>query len=148
MRYFPLIRRNKKESLFDLLNWDTAAEDLFGYPLAFGTLASAKTPKVDILEKENSVVVKAELPGMNPEDIDISVDGNFLTVTGEKKKESEKKEDDFYRLESSYGRFQRTVELPSEVSEEGAKAKYSKGILEVALQKTEPKKKKKIKIEG
>ncbi len=87
-----------------------------------------------------------ELPGIEKEDIEVNISGNLLTVKGEKKKEGEIKEENYYRLERPYGSFSRTVELPKEVQIEQARASFKNGVLEIRLPKTEEAKKKEIKV--
>jgi HSP20 family protein len=99
-----------------------------------------------MFDRENEVVVRAEVPGMSKEDIDISVLGNTLTISGERKSEEEVKEDDYYYCESSYGRFQRDISLPQGVKAEDIKASYKDGVLEVILPKKEEAKPKKIEV--
>jgi HSP20 family protein len=103
-------------------------------------------PAVDMFERDNEVVVRAEIPDMSKEDIDISVLGNTLTIQGERKAEEEVKEDDYYCREHSYGKFQRDITLPQGVDAENIKASYKNGILEVVLPKTEEAKPKKIEV--
>jgi len=103
-------------------------------------------PSVDVVETDDTVVVKAELPGMEPKDVDISVSGDKLTIKGERKAEKEEKGKTFYRMERCYGSFCRTVELPVSVEADKAKADYKNGVLEITLPKTEQVKAKKIPI--
>ena len=103
-------------------------------------------PSVDVVETDDTVVVKAELPGMEPKDVDISVSGDKLTIKGERKAEKEEKGKTFYRMERCYGSFCRTVELPASVEADKAKADYKNGVLEITLPKTEQVKAKKIPI--
>ena len=112
-------------------------------PLRFVTIASLS----DMSRIEaDKFVVKAELPGMKEEDIDVSVIGDTLTVKGEKKTESEVKEEDYYRCERSYGSFYRSVPLPSTVDASKIKADFEDGVLEVTLPKTAEVKPKKIAV--
>jgi HSP20 family protein len=101
-------------------------------------------PTLDMYEEKNEVVVKAELPGMAKEDIDIRLSDSTLTLKGEKKKEEEVKEKDYYRCEREYGSFLRTVKLPAEVKADGAKATFKDGVLEVRLPKSDEAKKKEV----
>ena len=101
-----------------------------------GTDGEATVPKLDIFEKEDKFVIKAELPGMKGEDIDISVTGDMLTIRGEKKTESEVKEEDYYRRETSYGSFARSIRLPSSVNIDKITASSEDGILEIDLPKS------------
>lgn len=104
------------------------------------------SPAVDVIETNDTVTVKAELPGLEPKDVDISVSNDTLTIKGEKKEEKEEKGKTFYRAERSYGSFCRTVNLPTSVEAENAKADYKNGILEITLPKSEKVKAKKIPI--
>ena len=103
-------------------------------------------PALDVFEKEDKFVVKAEIPGMKMEDIDVSVVGDTLTIKGEKTSESEVKEDDYYCCERSYGKFHRSIALPSSVDATKIDADYEDGILEVSLPKAPEVKPKKITI--
>jgi HSP20 family protein len=103
-------------------------------------------PFLDVAETKNELVVKAEVPGMEPKDIDISLSDGVLTIKGEKKQEKEEKEADYHLVERSYGAFTRSVRLPKEVQGEKISASYKDGILKVTLPKSEEAKKKEIKI--
>ena len=99
-------------------------------------------PAVDVYDETDAVVVKADLPGMAKDDIDVSLSGSTLTIKGEKKKEEEVKDEDYYRWERSYGAFARTIDLPAEVKTDEVTATFKEGVLEVRLPKTEEAKKK------
>jgi HSP20 family protein len=103
-------------------------------------------PAVDVLEKDDKFVVKAELPGMKEEDISVSVVGDTLTIKGEKKTETEVKEEDYYRCERAYGSFYRSIPLPSTVDAGKIEASYQDGVLEVTLPKAAEVKPKKIAV--
>jgi HSP20 family protein len=103
-------------------------------------------PAVEVFEKEGKFVVKAELPGIKEEDMDISVVDNTLTIKGEKKTESEVKEEDYYCCECSYGSFSRSIALPSNVDAKKIAASYEDGILEISLPKASEVKPKKISV--
>lgn len=103
-------------------------------------------PSIDVAETKNDVVVKAEIPGMDPKDIDISLTDGLLTIKGEKKEEREEKEKDYHLVERSYGAFTRSVRLPKEVQRDKINASYRNGILTVTLPKSEEAKKKEVKI--
>ena len=105
-------------------------------------------PAIDISEDENSITVRAEVPGCKPEDIDISVQGNMLTIAGEKKHEEEKKEKGYYYAESSYGSFRRDMTLPSDVDPSKIDASCKKGVLTVNLSKSEKAKAVRVKVKG
>jgi HSP20 family protein len=99
-----------------------------------------------VFEKEDKFVVKAELPGMKEEDINISVVGETLNIRGERKAEKEVKEDDYYYCERSYGNFSRSLALPSNVDTKKIEANYEDGVLEISLPKTSEVKPKKISV--
>lgn len=103
-------------------------------------------PSVDVFEKNGNLVVKAELPGMKEEDIDVSVEGDMLNIRGEKKTESEVKEDNYYQSECSYGSFLRSVPIPSNVDSSKIAAEYENGVLQVTLPKLAGEKPKKIAV--
>jgi HSP20 family protein len=109
-------------------------------PELFGPLS----PQVDEIEDDKAIHIKVELPGMDKEDVDISLSGGMLTITGEKKREEEEKGKDFYRKERSFGSFRRTLPIPVEVDEAKIKASFKKGILSIDLPKT-PEARKKVK---
>src|SRR6266567_90639 len=85
--------------------------------------------------QDKEIKVSAEIPGVEPKDIDVSVEDGILTIKGEKKYEREEKEKGQYRMERSYGSFERTIELPAEVDESKAKAEFKKGVLRLTLPK-------------
>jgi len=104
---------------------------------------------IDIFEEKDNVIVKAELPGMKKEDIDITVTDHTMRISGEKKREEKVEKKDYYWEERSYGSFTRSFQLPSEVQTEKAEAKFKDGILEIRIPKTEEarRKEKKVKVE-
>jgi len=103
-------------------------------------------PAVDLYENKDNVVVKAEVPGMKKEDINISLHDGFLTISGERKQEQKYVESDMTRSERLLGRFQRTINVPCKVNSEAIKATYSDGLLTVTLPKAEEAKPKQIPI--
>lgn len=107
------------------------------------------SPPVDIYEEGDDLVIKAELPGINKEDMEVKISDDYLTISGEKKKEEKVEKKDYYRYERSYGSFSRTLRLPIDVQTDKAKAKFEEGVLEIRIPKTEEAKKKerKLKIE-
>jgi len=104
------------------------------------------TSAVDIYEESNNVVVKAELPGIKKEDIDLSLTDNTLKISGEKKKEEKVEKKDYFSLERSYGSFTRTFSLPADVQTDKAEAKFKDGVLEIKIPKTEEAIKKAVKV--
>ncbi len=104
------------------------------------------TPSVDIYEEGGDVVLKAELPGMKKDDIDVNIAGDTVTISGEKKAEEKVEQKDFYRLERSFGSFTRKLRLPAETQPDKAKASFHDGVLEVRIPKTEAAKEKTKKV--
>jgi HSP20 family protein len=103
-------------------------------------------PSLDVGETKNELVVKAEVPGMDAKDIDVSLSDGMLTIKGEKKQGREEKEADYHLVERSYGAFTRFIQLPTEVQSDKISASYKNGILKITLPKSEEAKKKEIKI--
>jgi HSP20 family protein len=103
-------------------------------------------PAIDISENENEIAVTAEVPGCKAEDVDISVNGNMLTISGEKKQQQEKKEKGYYHYERYYGGFRREITLPAEVETDKIEAVCKDGVLSVKLPKAEKTKAFKVKI--
>jgi len=101
---------------------------------------------LDLYEDANNVYVKAELPGMKKEDIDLSLHDGCLSISGERKSESSHEGAEIYRAERFFGRFQRTVTLPTSVAADKVKAQYKDGILTVTLPKSEDAKPKHIDV--
>jgi HSP20 family protein len=103
-------------------------------------------PPVDIYETDDAFMLKAELPGFTKEDVNIEVHENRLIIRGERKRETEAKEDQYHRLERAYGRFERAFWLPTTVDAEHIQASFKNGILEMRLPKSEKAKPKQIPI--
>ena len=103
-------------------------------------------PVVDIVESNGNIEVKAEIPGMTKDDINVSVQNNVLKITGERKQENEKKEKTYHIIERSYGKFERNITLPADVDAEKIRASYKDGVLHVLLPKPESLKPKEIDI--
>jgi HSP20 family protein len=103
-------------------------------------------PAIDIYETGDSLVVEAELPGIDPEDIDVTVDDGVLTLRGERKHEREVTEENYHRVERAWGSFQRSIRLPSDAESDKVKASYESGVLKVTVPKTEPPKPRSVTI--
>lgn len=101
------------------------------------TGAGSFSPRIDIVDSEKEICIKAELPGMDEKDIDVSLSGSILSIRGEKKEEKEDKGKDYYRMERSYGSFSRSVQVPADVDESKIRAHMRKGVLNIILPKTE-----------
>jgi len=105
------------------------------------------SPLVDVIDKKDSILVKAELPGIDKKDVKISLSENILTIRGERKEEKEIKKEDYYCCERAFGTYSRTIALPVEVDKTKAKATFKNGILEITLPKIEETKTKEIEIQ-
>lgn len=109
-------------------------------------LRGAWSPRVDIFENKDNLVLEAELPGMKAEDFDLSFENNIITLRGERKFENKTDDDNYHRIERAYGTFTRSFTLPPTVTAEGAKAEFANGILHVSLPKREETKARKIEV--
>jgi HSP20 family protein len=121
------------------------------FPRSFGDDSLARgawTPSVDIFENKDEIVLEAELPGMNREDFELTIENNVLTLRGERRFEKRDEADNYHRVERSYGTFTRSFTLPQTVSPENASAEYKNGVLRVVLHKREETKARRIEIEG
>lgn len=130
MRLVPYFRRSEAPVAS---RW---FEEFFGdFPFAGSLMESRESwmPSVDILEKDGNLILRAELPGMTEKDIDLKIEGNTLTLKGERKMENEDKKSDYHRVESFYGSFSRSFRLPDTVDYEKIDAKYKNGVLTVTL---------------
>ncbi|MFP4654105.1 MAG: Hsp20/alpha crystallin family protein [Methanohalobium sp.] len=104
-------------------------------------------PLVDVKEEDNNVIVTADIPGVNKEDVDINIRDDTVEINGQHKEESETEEEGYYRHERTYRAFSRTVPLPASVNEEDASAKLENGVLHITLPKSSEKGEKKITVE-
>jgi HSP20 family protein len=111
-------------------------------------MSGAWSPSVDIFENKDHIVIEAELPGMKQENVDISIENNILTLRGERTFEKKDENDNFHRVERSYGSFTRSFTLPPTVTGENARAEFENGVLRVTLAKREEAKARKIQIGG
>ena len=109
-------------------------------------LGGSWAPSVDIFEHEGNLVLKAELPGVDPKDVDVRVENNVLTLRGERKFETEVKKEKYHRVERAYGTFSRSFTLPNVVDTEKIKADYKDGVLQVTLPQREEAKPKQIQV--
>jgi len=105
------------------------------------------TPAFDVSETENEIIVKAELPGVDPKVVDVSLAGNVLTIKGEKKEERESHNENMHRLERTFGSFARSFTLPCDVQADKIQATYEHGVLDLRLPKSESSKPRKIQIQ-
>ncbi len=140
------------EPFRDLISLREAMDRLFEEswvrPRARWLLPIGETLAIDMYETADSVVVKTAVPGVKPEDIDITITGNSLTIAGETKAEEKVEEENYIRRERRYGRFSRSVTLPSGVQGEKAEATFDHGLLTLTIPKAEEAKPKVIKVKS
>lgn len=129
---------------FDTLFNKFLDEPLFRFPRPFAE--DAWYPSVDVSEGKKDIIVKAEIPGVEQKDIEVYLVGKTLTIKGEKKHEKEESDEKYHRVESAYGYYKRTIELPAEVDESKMDAKYKNGVLEIRLKKAKEAETRRIKI--
>ena len=126
-------------------NFDGFFENFFGrMPMERQDLWA---PIVDIVENNGNIEVKVELPGMNKDDIKVTIKNNMLRLSGERKQEEETTEKTFHRIERYFGKFSRTIQLPADIDADKIKAQYKDGVLNITLPKPKSMKPKEIEIE-
>ncbi len=128
----------------DIDNIGREINSFFDYP---AKLFAGHSPRVDVYQTEDEVVIKAEIPGVSREDLSLYVDDRSVRISGETRREEKYSENDTYRSERYYGSFSRTVPLPAEVKPDEARAEYKDGILTVTVPKAEQSKGRKIDIQ-
>ena len=137
-RYFDKFFRHP----FSLMTPSFGLRDFLGEYPKLGDMS----PSVDIFEEGNELVLKAELPGIKKEDLNVTITENRITIDGEKKQEEKIEKKDYHWVERSYGSFSRSFRLPDNVNGEEAKATFKEGILEIRAPRTEEAKQKKINV--
>ena len=144
-----LRRREEWNPLKDLLEIQEEINRLFDTSLAKWPFTKKKgeIPAVDVYEDKDNIVVEADIPGVDPKDIEINLENDTLTLRGKKEEKKEEKKGDYYCMERFYGEFHRSIQIPSKVDTSKIKATYKKGVLKNALPKKEEEKEKGIKIE-
>jgi len=130
----------------DLLSFDRMIDDFFSPDVRLFEDISHVVPLVNVEETDEAFNISAELPGIKKDDIKISFQDNILTISGEKKAEKKHKEKNYHRIERSYGKFSRSIGIPSGVKLDEISAEYKKGVLYVTIPKTEEAKPKKIEV--
>jgi HSP20 family protein len=126
---------------------DDLFNQFFGKSGPLSAFAAGFNPPFDISETDQEILVKAELPGVDPKEIEVNITGSTLTIKGEKREEREEKTENMHRVERSFGHFSRSITLPCEVKEDSIEASFKNGVLNLKLPKTESSKKKSIKID-
>jgi HSP20 family protein len=126
---------------------DKLFEDFFGRTGFLSILEGGWLPAVDVHETKKDVVVTLDLPAINPKEVSISIVDDRLIIKGERKKEEETKEENYYKSERAYGTFQRIIQLPTEVVGDKAKAAYKDGVLKITVPRSQKAVPKEIKVE-
>ena len=128
---------------------DQLVDSFFNESLpGFGQEFSGWAPEVDVEETADTIIIRADLPGMDKKDISISVENRELTIRGERKNEVDEGKSNFHRVERTYGSFRRSFSLPARVQADKVEASYQDGVLEVSVPKAEEVKPKAIEIKG
>jgi len=133
----------------DMFSRDWMRSFRFGHP-SWSHLPApfeGRAPQVDVLDRDDEIFVKAELPGVDKDDVELTVTGNSVTIKGSTKSEEKEEEGDYHRCEISQGSFSRTISLPSEVDTDKAKANFKHGVLKLTLPKVKKSKHKSVKVE-
>ncbi len=144
-----LVRWNPMNEMFSFRRPLSRVFDDFFLPRTTtedGSLTWGWNPVVDIYDNEDSIVIKAELPGVSKKDIEIDIKDRVLTLKGERSADNEVKEDTYYRRERTYGRFERSFTLPANVDPDKIKADYSDGVLKIEVPKPEDQKPKQVTV--
>lgn len=146
---FNLVRLNPHREMND---FSRQMDRFFNPPFfsfgAFGDDDRAESwyPSVDMFDSDGALVIKAELPGLSKDDIDVNIENGKLTLTGERKAENEVAEDKYYRRERTYGKFVRTFALPADVDPDKIAAVFKDGVLKIEIPQPEEKKPKQITV--
>jgi len=140
----PVLRNNSLmtypvDTLFESFFDDFMLPDIF-------TKEKEWLPSVDISENDTEFMIRAEVPGMDKNDLNITLTDGLLTIKGEKKKESEERKENYHRVESHYGSFTRTLKLPGEIETDKINANYKDGVLKITVPKAEKAEAKKITV--
>ena len=142
-----LLQRNSNRNLAfpNFWEFDRSLDRIFnnGFGPSNGTL-----PALDIREKDDEYLIHIDIPGLSADDVDIEVSENVLTVSGERKTETEDESVKCHRVERTYGKFQRSVEVPGGFRHEDVAASFKDGVLEIVLPKPEEEKPRRIKVEA
>jgi len=144
----PLARLERWDPFEELATLRNRMDQLFSRMFTEEPITTADwMPVSDVVEAKDEIMIKAELPGINPKDIDVEVENGVLTMKGERKAETKKEEEGYRRIERSYGSFLRTFTLPPNVDADKISATFVNGVLEVHLPKKEGAKPRSIKVE-
>jgi HSP20 family protein len=149
MRVNALSRRDTDGSEIAQRMFNRLFDQTFsGWPFEGATLTSSWAPVCDVFEDKDGIKIVAEIPGVDPQDVKLSMENNTLTIRGEKKQQAEEKTERVHRYERSYGLFERSFALPRTVDPDRVEAEYGNGILTVTLPKSERAKPREIQVKS
>ena len=143
---FPILRRRGFRFPRHFDDIERVFDTFLHEPRLWTNADNGLSMPLDVIEKEKEIVVRAELPGVDRNDIEIRLENNILTIRGEKHHEAHEETDNYHLLETSCGTFARAISLPSDVDAESVNADFDKGVLTVTLPKTEQAKSRQIKV--
>jgi HSP20 family protein len=134
-----------------LIRWEPVPinrlfNNLFDTPTVASAPVRRFAPATDLIESETHYILRADLPGLSEDDVNIELDGNVLSVSGERKSEHEHRGQGYYRVERSYGSFRRSLRLPEGVDAEAITANFDRGVLEVSVPKPEQPKPRRVQV--
>jgi HSP20 family protein len=139
MRELDLLRREMDQLFEGLTDWNIPSLSMNG--------ETTWMPEIELKETDNDVILKAQIPGMDPKDLDVQVSPEAVMIAGERRQETKTEEKGFFRSEFRYGRFSRTIPLPTEVRHDQVTSTFKDGLLTLTLPKTEGKQRKVVKVE-
>jgi len=141
---------DEMDRLFDTLfhrGWLRPIRESWPEWAGFGEAFEMTAPRVDLIDREEEILVRAEVPGVEKKDLEVDLSGQMLTIRGERRREEKKEEGEYFRSEIAHGRFTRTLRLPEEVDFEKARAEFADGMLEIHLPKTHKTERRRITVE-
>ena len=141
---------DEMDRMFDALfhrGWLRPFREVWPRWAGFGETLGLETPRVDVIDRDDEVLVRAEVPGVDKGDLKVDLTGEYLRIQGERRREEEKEEGEFVRSEIAHGAFSRTVRLSEDLDFEKAKANFKDGILEIRLPKTHKTERHQVKVD-
>ncbi len=144
-RRLPTMRRRTDQTPSNPI-WDLM-EDFRDSPFSL-TREAVVVPALEMKEDDSEVTVRAELPGIDPKEVDVSLERGYLTIKGEKKQEKKQEKENYLHVETSYGSFSRTIPVPADIDPDKVRAGYKKGVLTITLPKKETAKPRRVEISG
>lgn len=144
-RRLPTLRRRTDQTPANSI-WNLM-EDFRDSPFSL-TREDVVVPALEMKENDSEVTVRAELPGIDPKEVDVSLERGYLTIKGEKKQEKKQEKENYLHVETSYGSFSRTIPVPADIDPDKVRAGYKKGVLTITMPKKETAKPRRVEISG